>query len=138
MQGPLKSLLYVSRCTAPLDDDQIFRLYKTSVENNAIDGITGVLIHDGNVFLQLLEGGDNAVTAMMARLGRDPRHCAIQVRDERVIEQRSFGTWNMKLLKIDRAHMAAVTNLEDDFGPSVAPEIRQLIIDTLHEISSAD
>jgi hypothetical protein len=138
VQGTLKSLLYVSRCTAPLDDAQIFRLYKTAVENNAIEGLTGVLIHDGNVFLQLLEGGEEAVAAMMARLRADPRHCDIEVRDERVIARRSFGSWNMRLVKIDRAHMAAITNVDDDLGPHVDPAIRTLIVDTLHEISQPD
>ena len=138
MLGGLKSLLYVSRCSEPLDDDEIFRLYKTAVENNAMEGLTGVLVHDGDIFLQLLEGGEEALSTMMARLHKDPRHCDIEVRDERAIEERSFGGWTMKLVKVDRAHMAAVTNLDGELGPNVQPEIRKLIIDTLHEISRTD
>lgn len=138
MQGALKSLLYTSECTAPLDDAQVFHLYKTAIDNNALEGVTGLLIHDGTGFLQLIEGGEAAVDVTLAKLRRDPRHCNIVVRDERTIERRSFADWTMKLVQIDRAHMAAVGSMDDELGPRVDPVIRALILDNVHRMGRAD
>jgi hypothetical protein len=100
-----------------------------------MEGITGVLVYDGDVFLQVLEGGAESLDMMMAKLCKDARHYNVEVRDDRLINQRSFGGWTMKLLKIDRAHMAAVESLDDELGPAVDPAIRELIIENLRLVS---
>ncbi len=131
VQGALKSLLYRSRRAQPLDDTQVYEIYKQATENNALEGITGLLVHDGNFFVQLLEAGDAALTAMIHKLEADPRHCDIEIIDERVIERRSFGTWSMKLVKVDHAPFVAVKDLEAELGDHIDPAIRALIIDTV-------
>ena len=37
-------------------------------------GITGVLCHGGDVFMQVLEGGRDAVNALYNKIVRDARH----------------------------------------------------------------
>ena len=74
------TLLYVSELTAggAAEIDQICR---QSRANNERDGITGVLVFDGQAFCQFVEGSQAAVSALRDRLERDRRH-----RDMRVLQ----------------------------------------------------
>ena len=138
MQGALKSLLYRSRRAQPLDDAQVYEIYRQATDNNALEGITGVLIHDGDYFVQLLEAGEDAMAGMMNKLRADPRHCNLEVIDERTIERRSFGGWSMKLVKVDHAPFVAVDDVETEIADHVDPEIRALIIETVAASSRGD
>lgn len=91
----LRQLLYVSRSVpsgtrVPLDP-----IYESSRHNNAIDGVTGLLFSDGQRFVQVLEGSDEAVGATMGRIRRDPRHDHIVMLRDGAVPTREFGTWSM-------------------------------------------
>jgi len=89
------TLLYVSELAAggAAEIDQICR---RSRANNQRDGITGVLVFDGQAFCQFVEGSEPAVAALRDRLERDPRH-----RDMRVLQfgrtpwPRRFTSWRL-------------------------------------------
>ena len=69
----LFSLLYVSEMSQP-DAQELRRICEQSRTNNLRDGITGLLVFDGHAFCQFVEGEERAVTALLDRLERDPRH----------------------------------------------------------------
>jgi hypothetical protein len=138
VQDALKSLTYVSRAADGLTDEDVFRIYKTATEFNSLDGVTGLLVYDGTVFMQVVEGTDDALSALVTRLKRDVRHRELRIVDQRAISTRSFADWSMKLLRVSRAHMAAVESIETELGPRVAPEIRAMLVGTvtvMHEIA---
>lgn len=62
---------------------------------NARDDITGALICRADVYLQLLEGPEAAVTAALARIRRDDRHAELVLRLEDRPDARLFGAWAM-------------------------------------------
>jgi len=62
-----------------------------------IGAITGVLCvcQGGNVFLQALEGGRDAVNALYGRIVQDPRHRDVTLLDYAEIDERRFAGWRM-------------------------------------------
>jgi len=55
---------------------------------NADRGITGVLVFDGQSFVQYLEGPALAVQALMSRIADDPRHTALRVLHQGALQRR--------------------------------------------------
>jgi hypothetical protein len=132
----LHALTYVSRADAGLNDDDVYRIYKSAMEYNTLDGITGLLVYDGACFLQIVEGAHEALYALVKRMSHDSRHADLNIIDERIIERRSFADWSMKLVKIDRAHMQGVASLDTELGPRVDPEIRAMLLDAVAKLPS--
>ena len=93
---PLEQLLYASistpRVTSALQMSDILAVARP---NNARDQITGALTAANGRFIQIIEGPAAALDDLMARLGSDSRHQAIEVLGRRVIEQRAFAGWAM-------------------------------------------
>ena len=71
------SLLYVSRMAMAADGHRIAELADRAARNNAANGITGLLLWNHAHFMQLLEGGTQAVMETMARIAADSRHADI-------------------------------------------------------------
>ena len=53
----LVRLLYASRAQGPVTHDVIESILQSSRQHNPAAGITGVLCHGGDVYMQVLEGG---------------------------------------------------------------------------------
>ena len=62
---------------------------------NNRDGITGALISRDDLFVQLLEGPRDRVTAAFDRIQRDDRHVEVSELWSSDIEQRLFANWDM-------------------------------------------
>lgn len=88
-------LIYVSVAEHQLDDQEIRQLLDVSVRNNATRHITGMLLYAAGRFMQVLEGEDTDVDAIMGRIERDPRHHAIVVLSREAVSAREFPHWSM-------------------------------------------
>lgn len=62
---------------------------------NLRDGITGALVCRQDIYLQLLEGPENAVEATYERIKRDDRHLEITMHVKERVRDRLFGQWAM-------------------------------------------
>lgn len=107
MLDPLRSLTYVSTPTQPFDPEELHVLANEAARLNALEGITGLLIFNGQRFCQTVEGGVDSIDLLLARLRRDPRHRKLTVTADGIIEARSFGTWRMRAL-----YLAASTDID--------------------------
>ncbi len=63
--------------------------------NNARDDITGALICRQDLYLQLIEGPDNAIDGLYARILADDRHCEVRLLVADQVETRMFPEWTM-------------------------------------------
>jgi hypothetical protein len=88
-------LTYISTATTAVDQVQVDAILAASRRNNGADGITGLLLYDGQRFLQALEGPADAVNAAYTRIKADPRHRAVVMLSSRQVEARAFGEWAM-------------------------------------------
>jgi hypothetical protein len=62
---------------------------------NLRDDITGALVCRQDIYLQLLEGPSEPVTAAYMRICRDDRHVGINMLVSRQVTSRMFGDWAM-------------------------------------------
>ena len=89
------SLIYVSSAVTPFSPVELTDLLAISHQNNALLGITGMLLYkDGNV-MQALEGEEAAVRKLYAKIGRDPRHRGVQTLLQGPVDERQFPAWSM-------------------------------------------
>lgn len=124
----LKSLTYSSRAGLDLLARDLVSIHESARHLNALDGITGLLIFNGTTFLQVIEGAEQAIEALLERLRADPRHSSLEVLDERVVSDRSFPDWSMELLQVSAAHMEARREIESALPADMTAEVRALIL----------
>ena len=71
--------------------------------NNGDLGITGALLHHEGHFLQVLEGAEETVRALLTRIKRDPRHTDFVLLFAGTTPTRVFGDWSMGSMTLDQA-----------------------------------
>jgi Sensors of blue-light using FAD len=124
----LKTLTYTSRARLDLASSGLADIHEAARHLNALDGITGLLVFDGIRFLQIIEGAEEAIDNLVERLRRDPRHSALEIRDERFVEERSFPDWSMALISVSAGYFQARPELETALPEGIAPPVRDLIL----------
>lgn len=89
------SILYVSSATKKFTKEELVELLRFSRERNEKEGITGMLLYkDGNI-MQVIEGPDDAIHNLYARISKDPRHTDVTKLAEEPIIERQFADWSM-------------------------------------------
>ncbi|MDO9001906.1 MAG: BLUF domain-containing protein [Aquabacterium sp.] len=100
----LVRLLYASRAHKPLAADTIETILSSSRKNNLALGVTGLLCHSGDIFMQLLEGGRDAVNQLYTRIANDPRHGNVILLDYEEIDERRFASWTMGQVNLSKVN----------------------------------
>ena len=105
---PIWSLVYHSRASQPMSEDDLDALQRTAAARNHAEGLTGLMIYDNGRFFQWLEGPEESLEKVWASIQRDRRHGAIDVLGRYPAPMRCFGDWDMKLstrsLRTNKAH----------------------------------
>jgi hypothetical protein len=123
----LSQYLYIS--TAPtLPREEVDSILAASARNNPQRGITGLLLFNGRNFLQLLEGEEGEVAALMQTITADPRHSGVSVLDRRSITVRSCPDWAMNRVMIAESIDSRRDMLESDLPRGLDPEVRKMIV----------
>jgi hypothetical protein len=133
----LKSLTYTSLAAIDLKPDDLEAIHRTARDINALEGVTGMLIYNGIHFLQVIEGAPNAIDDLVERLRRDPRHSGLEIRDEHEIEERSFPSWSMELVRVSVSYFEARDTIIDRMPQDIAAQLRDRVIQMTEEISSS-
>jgi Sensors of blue-light using FAD len=93
--------LYVSRPVKPLTPAVLEPILDKSRLNNPARGITGLLCYQDNIFVQVLEGGRDAVCELFNHIVKDERHTAVRLLDFEEISERRFSNWKMGKVNIE-------------------------------------
>lgn len=91
----LVRLLYLSKATGGLGTSGIEKLLLSAQRNNSRAGISGMLVFNGEYFLQVLEGGRSEVNGLYQRISADPRHQELLMLQMDEISERLFSDWSM-------------------------------------------
>src|SRR5665213_379543 len=104
----LVRLMYASRAADSVNAEELAAILKKSKENNAAAGVTGVLCFcfDADIFLQVLEGSRNAVSALYSRIAQDRRHREVVLLNYEEIGERHFSSWSMGQVNMNRLNPA--------------------------------
>jgi hypothetical protein len=95
-------LLYASRATQAVTPELIESILTQARRHNVEHGITGILCHGANVFMQALEGGRDEVNALYNRITRDTRHSKVVVLQYEEISERLFAGWTMGQVNLSK------------------------------------
>ncbi|MGI8650719.1 MAG: BLUF domain-containing protein [Rubrobacter sp.] len=88
-------LTYASSATGTFLKEDLALLLAQCRENNSALGITGMLLYKDGNFMQVLEGEEEAVRKLYAKIESDPRHKGTIVFQQGYAEERQFPNWSM-------------------------------------------
>ncbi len=132
----LKSLTYTSLAQLDLSASDLEDIHRIARQFNAFNGITGLLIFNGTHFLQVIEGSPEAVDALVENLRRDSRHTGFEVRDQSMVEERSFPDWSMELVRIEASYFKARESIVERLPEAISPEVRDRVLNMTQAIST--
>ena len=100
----LVRLMYASRAAVGFDAEEYAAVLRQSRATNAREGLTGALClcNTGRLFIQVLEGGRNAVSKRYNRIVADPRHTDVTLLQYEEIDERRFAGWSMGQVNMAR------------------------------------
>ena len=108
MKTKIYIMIYLSTATRPFSKADLLELLAHSRQNNASLDITGMLLYKGGAFQQILEGPEDAVKKLYAKVALDPRHRGIIKFYESFEPGRQFPDWSMGFCDLNSAEAAAV------------------------------
>jgi hypothetical protein len=134
----LVRLLYASRATGEIDDTLVASILERSRGYNTEHGITGILCThtQGNVFLQVLEGGRAAVNELYASIVRDPRHREITLLDYAEVTERRFASWRMGSVNLNRVNQGSILRFSESAVLDPFSMSAQAVLALLEELTS--
>jgi hypothetical protein len=109
----LVRLLYASRAAAPVTQQIIDSILQSSRANNPALGITGILCHGGEVYMQALEGGREAVNALYMKIVRDTRHREVMLLHYAEVPERHFAGWTMGQVNLAKVNPSLLLKYSD-------------------------
>jgi len=94
----LYELVYVSLATTEMATSELVALLNQAQASNRRHNVTGLLVYHRREFMQILEGEQETVQALYARIALDDRHQQVHLMYEGPIAQRAFTDWSMAFL----------------------------------------
>ncbi|HUD25228.1 MAG TPA: BLUF domain-containing protein [Burkholderiaceae bacterium] len=104
----LVRLLYASRAAEPVAEGLVEAILLQARRKNPELGVTGVLCHGGEAFVQVLEGGRDPVNALYNRIVCDRRHRRVTLLNYEEIAERRFASWTMGQVNLSKVNSSTL------------------------------
>jgi hypothetical protein len=130
----LVRLLYASRAAKPLKIKTVASILAQCQHNNPRRGITGVLCYSDEIYLQVLEGGRDAVCETFNAIVRDARHETVRLLSFEEISERRFGGWSMGQVNIEKINSSLLLKYAEtaELNPfSVSGKVSMALLEEL-------
>jgi hypothetical protein len=98
----LFQIVYVSCSVGKLTEMDLDNLLEEIREKNIRKGVTGLLLYNDELFIQIIEGERTVIEELYAVLAKDARHNNIVKILEEPVECRSFPNWSMGYKKLNK------------------------------------
>lgn len=109
---PVHALVYVSQAAEGLSPDHLESLVKDAARFNALAGVTGLLISDGVMFLQYLEGPEDGLQVAYDRVLASSSHIDIVQLARGLIGSRLAPYWSMTLVGAPREELGSIAKAD--------------------------
>ena len=109
----LVRLLYASRAVGKIDCAAVQNIMQKSHAYNPHNGITGILCHSEKVYMQVLEGGREAINALYATILRDARHTDVVLLHYEEICERRYAGWTMGQANLNKVNASVMLRFCD-------------------------
>ncbi|WP_201617809.1 BLUF domain-containing protein [Psychrobacter urativorans] len=115
----LVSMTYVSRANQDMSPKELGEILQQAQDNNATNGITGILIFNNSIFLQTIEGSRAQINRLLYSLIADQRHHDLQLLETRELEYREWPKWSMNYVPPTKENAAIYLKYSTtiDFNP---------------------
>lgn len=140
----MRQLLYVSHAVQELAPGALNDILVAARANNAMLGITGLMLHIDGGFLQMLEGDERAVRELYNRIAMDRRHQDPRIMLDREIPCRVFADWSMgferpNMNDPETAGMFGVVRsaVHDQLSPGTG-RIVAMMLQTFYRVQNSD
>lgn len=124
------TLCYISKQKDSLSSSNLEDLFQFVVETNTTLNISGVLLHNNNFFLQVLEGDKDSIQDLFAKIRRDQRHHELLLILNQKVDNRIFNNYEatFSVLK-SREDIERLNNYlsTDSFKDKYSENIKTLI-----------
>ena len=131
----LVRLIYRSRSVvsggSPDSAANLSAILRSARANNPFHDITGVLLFDGVLFLQVIEGPLGNVEHVYESIARDLRHEAIELIDFLPVEAREYASFNMAFLHVTEKNFLQFRQIMSMAAPNVASTLCVMISQAL-------
>lgn len=104
-------LLYISHAAYGITEEQLKDILKSAHRNNSAAGLTGSLVHGGRLFMQVLEGPEQAVLRRYVKILDDPRHSDCTILHISPANDRIFENWSMGIIESDPLQFQHIAEL---------------------------
>ena len=105
----LVHLVYASRIAdGSACSEVIESILQQSRRHNPELGITGILCHGSDFFMQVLEGSRSAVNRLYTRIASDARHRDVTLLHFEEIAERCCAAWTMGLVNLAKVNPSTV------------------------------
>ncbi|RYY78166.1 MAG: BLUF domain-containing protein [Moraxellaceae bacterium] len=117
-------------------DQEILDILTTARRENQKNNLVGALYYGHGCFFQCLEGKQDDIDSLYAKLQKDPRHHDLKILSLQPIEQRRFSSWEMKYATIDREVRSFLKNHQlAKFDPyRFSPDMTAELVDMLQQV----
>ncbi|AWH53296.1 F420H(2):quinone oxidoreductase [Stenotrophomonas sp. ESTM1D_MKCIP4_1] len=106
---PLRAIAYVSQARPELSAERLQAVVDDAARFNRLAGVTGVLLHDGQRFLQYIEGPPDGLDSVYERILQAGSHVDIVELARSRLGQRQFPYWSMRVLAVDAPKLRQLT-----------------------------
>jgi len=96
-------MIYLSTAVKPMNYDELSALLQQCRDNNHKRGITGMLLYQSGIFMQMLEGDKQVVLDLYDDIKKDDRHTGFHTVLAGDIKERNFEDWSMGFFNMDKA-----------------------------------
>ncbi len=103
----LVRLLYASRAVDP-SPAVVNSILASARQHNQANGVTGILVYGGGIFMQAIEGGRQAISDLYGTIQRDARHQDVVLLHYEEIVERRFSAWTMGLVDVGRVNASVL------------------------------
>ncbi|MGP1272549.1 MAG: BLUF domain-containing protein [Phycisphaerales bacterium] len=139
---PVRQLVYRSAALHPFTEAGLLALQAEAATKNAKLGVTGFLLYHHDAFVQLIEGPDEAIGALIDRIRADSRHREVVVLFDERVSERAVPAWSMGVLDIADFEDDQRTPLERLLdaclvSPRLNAELRSALIKELRSAARA-
>ena len=112
----LYHLIYASKETHKVSEDEILELLSQSRQANKKLSITGMLLYNESSFFQVLEGEKDIIENLFAHIAKDKRHEKVTKIIFEVIPERKFSEWSMGYSIVSSRDLNAIEGMNDFFS----------------------
>ena len=91
----MRQVIYASAATVSFSQSDLIELLKIARQRNSAVDISGMLLYNAGSFLQVLEGPDENVDALFAKIQKDTRHTRCLLLSRKTIQEKEFENWSM-------------------------------------------